>query len=192
MTEPVSPYQYHISRLTAEVQNLRGQLKRTEETHRAVARRLRAERDEGVSPKLRALENKNRQLAAENSKMHRELRELRGGRPNGLENVRVPEAVRGLPQVQASSEQTGKAFKKAKDLLRHIGVLLSAAEDNVRFLRQHEDDVVLAGLAELAELAELRREELLQLAAMMREIPASVAHRGTGAYRPVPPGRGVL
>jgi hypothetical protein len=47
-------------------------------------------------------------------------------------------------------------------------------------------------IAVAAELVELRREELQRIEALMKSVPASVAHRGTRGYRPVPqPGRQV-
>lgn len=72
---------------------------------------------------------------------------------------------------------------------------LAAAEKR----RRKADDAVLAAAsighstarlareaAILAELEELRREELLQIEALMKSYPASTTHRGRGSYRPIP------
>src|SRR5690242_2788947 len=70
---------------------------------------------------------------------------------------------------------------------------LAAAEKR----RRKADEAVLAAAsvghstarlareaAILAELEELRREELLQIEALMKSAPASLMHRGRGSYRP--------
>jgi hypothetical protein len=52
---PLASYQYAIRQLTAENKRLRRELATIKLMHQRITRKLRAERDEGLSPELAAL-----------------------------------------------------------------------------------------------------------------------------------------
>lgn len=190
MTEDA--YQHHIRRLTAENQELRQELEQARLRYREGARILRAQRDEGLSPKVGALQRERDRLKAELRQALDDLRALRGRPPKRLA---IDEAVRGLPRPELDDDAAGRALKRVRKNLRHVGVLLGQVKDELGLVRDAPQELAqeaMATMAEVAELMELRRQDLLKLMEMMRSSPAGTAHRGRGSYRPVPPDRGVL
>lgn len=191
--EPEGPYQHHVRRLTEENRQLRADLEAAVTRSRDAARLLRAQRDEGTSAKVEALLRERERLRGEVRRALDEVRRLKGKPPRRLA---IDQAVRGLSVPLLDDDDAGRALTRVKKLLRHVGVLLGQARDELGMVRDAPQELAqetMATLAEVVELVELRRQDLLRIMEMMRSSPASSAHRGTRSYRPVPPAdRGVI
>ncbi len=108
-----------------------------------------------------------------------------------------PQAYRPEPvtweyqsEVDRSSRKAKVLYEAAQRRLERAELRLAAARAKAPARRaanrhQHELQVAL-------ELVELRREELQRLEALMKGIPASVEHRGRGAYHPIPQPGGLV
>ena len=90
-------------------------------------------------------------------------------------------------EVDRTTEKAMVAFERAQRRLEAAENRLVKAREAAAMSKDRKKDKHLARqVAEIAELVELRREELRQLAAVMRSVPASSQHRGRGHFRPVP------
>jgi len=109
--------------------------------------------------------------------------------------IRYTESV--TPAYQC---QVDKATERAQREYERAERRLAQAESRRQRHMQTRARATAAGrereyarkLKVLDEVVELRREELLQVEAIMKAVPASAEHRGRKGFRPVPPPAGVV
>lgn len=94
------------------------------------------------------------------------------------------------PEYQAEVDHDTAKLERA---YRAAERRLAAAESRLRKVQQDERPNKKTGRAVAVawELVQLRREELEQYRRAMVAVPASLQHRGTEGYRPVPPTQGI-
>lgn len=197
MPDALEPYRHHIARLQSENQELREILRQQKAVSAEKYRVLRAQIEEGLTPKVSALQARNRRLRQDNDRLRRSLSEDQ--RVPWKKSVTINPSVRQMGsrthdvlQQFGPDSATAHAFRKVKQKLRGVSVVIEQTRELLTVLRDSSEDFSPEVYAELAELVELRREELLELEQMMRSAPASASHRGVKSYRPIPSNRGTI
>lgn len=98
------------------------------------------------------------------------------------------------PITPAYQAEVDKSTNRAMVAYERAQRRLAAANDRLTRARAKRDAAVSIRVQRAAdrelrvatELVELRRDELLEVEALMKAVPASAEHRGTRGFRPVP------
>lgn len=198
MTDPFEPYRHHIARLQADNAELREILQRQKTVSAERYRALRAQLNEGLDPRVHVLQEENKELKQENSRLKRDrrdaVRESRGLPPRArvFPDDETDRALRAKTSRVATTEVAARVKNQIVRKLRGISIVLNQVKVQITWLIQHPAEFSPEVTAELIEVLEMRREELRELEAMMRSVPASAEHRGIKSYRPVPSRRGTI
>jgi predicted RNase H-like nuclease (RuvC/YqgF family) len=75
--QQIESYQHTVKRLTADNKHLRERLEELQRGHSREVRRLKAERDDGLSPTLSVVQRENRELRERADRAERDLRQRR-------------------------------------------------------------------------------------------------------------------
>lgn len=87
--QSIAAYQHHIRRLTSENAELRQKIDDLQDSHSKTVRVLKVERDEGLSPMLKVLQQENVKLKEKVEFLDERMRAIQTGWDNASTKVRI-------------------------------------------------------------------------------------------------------